>query len=101
MPTVHESDFCRLTPRAETIMLLTNAYKYLFPRSSFKEMGEYLGISKDNARRYYYGIHQLNEFRKGTYQRMRKGSNTPYTMSKEYAILVLSRLEDYKDIYRF
>lgn len=100
---VHASDFCRLTARAEVIMLLANAYKYLFPRSSFRDIAEYLGISKDNARRYYYGVHSLNEGwnGRGCYQRMRLGSHTPYEMNKQLAIKLLSEVDKYKAQYNF
>jgi hypothetical protein len=99
---VHSSDFCRLTARAEVIMLLANAYKYLFPRASFRDIAEYLDISKDNARRYYYGVHCLNESSNGrVYQRMRLGSHTPYEMNKQLAIKLLSEIDTYKAQYNF
>lgn len=99
--TTHSSDAAGFTPRAEALCLLCNSYRLLFPKSSFRDMGEYLGISTSNAWRYYYGVHSLNDsWGKGCYYRMRKGANTPL-LNRQQAIANLSMLEAYKNNFIF
>lgn len=101
MVHIHPSDSVRFTERAQIICLLTNAYKFLNPESTFREMGDHLGISEWNARRYYYGLYSLNDpWRKGCYQMCRRGASTPL-MNRVAAESVLSALPYYHLCFQF
>jgi hypothetical protein len=71
--TVHESAFCRLTERAQLWTQVLNNYMRNFPTTSLKDLAEHFGLSYTNARRYYYGIHQKNDFDLGNYSQVRYG----------------------------
>lgn len=93
---VHSTRCIKFTERAEMITLLCNCYRFLFPKSKFTDMAEYLGISKSGAHRYFYGLnHGYN------IQSMRKGSYVTIDMNKDFAIKTLSKLDQYKDEYGF
>lgn len=93
---VHSTRHINFTKRAEVITLLCNCYRFLFPKSKFTDMAEYLGISKSGAHRYFYGLnHGYN------LQTMRKGSNVIVSMNKDFAIKTLSKIDDYKKKYDF
>ena len=102
MVNVHPSDKAGFTPRAKAICLVVNAYKYLNPKATFRQMGDAIGITETNAYRYYYGIHSLNEAwnGRGCYQRVRLGASTPI-MNREYAEMVLKARKDLGYSYNF
>lgn len=93
---VHSTHGIRFTKRAEILTLVANAYKLLFPESTYTIMAEYLGISRSNAHRYYFGLnHGYN------IQSIRIGASVPIEMNKEYARKILSNLKEYKKQYNF
>ena len=100
MVSVHPSDKAGFTLRAQAICLLLNAYKYLNPKATFRQMGDAIGITETCAYRYYYGIHSLNEAwnGRGCYQRMRFGARTP-VMNKEYAEKILRNKHSFQQAY--
>ncbi len=52
---------------------MTNAYKRLYPKHSFKQMAEHFDLSETNCRRYYYGVHHFNPGSNG-YTQVRFGA---------------------------
>ncbi|MFZ9617849.1 MAG: hypothetical protein ACO29Y_05995 [Holophagaceae bacterium] len=102
MVQVHPSDKAGFTRRAQAICLLLNAYKYLNPEATFRQMGDAVGVTKTCAYRYYYGIHSLNEAwnGRGCYQRVRLGARAPL-MDKEYAEKILRNKHCFQLTYKF
>jgi len=78
-PKVHESKISGFTDHADNWMCLTNAYMKKNPNSSLKQMTEYfikkvgVSLSASSLRRYYYGVHHVNNVGRGhiPYSRMR------------------------------
>lgn len=56
---VHSSNFCRLTPEANSLIQKMN-YEVRRNELSICEAGELLGLSASNSYRYYYGCHSYN-----------------------------------------
>jgi hypothetical protein len=93
---VHSTHSIRFTKRAEVITLLANAYRRLYPNSTFTSMAEYLGISRSAAHRYYYGLnHGYNR------QSMLRGSAVTIDLDKNKAAQVLYKISDFKKKYDF
>jgi response regulator of citrate/malate metabolism len=74
---VHPENSINFTKDAKFWTEMTNVYKKFYPKHSFKQMAQHLGLSETNCRRYYYGVHHVNgqavQWRKG-YTQVRQGA---------------------------
>lgn len=73
--TVHPEKSIRFTQHAASWCQLLNSVRKYKPTATFKEMAEAFGLSETSARRYYYGMHQVNGGYFGCgYNQVRRGA---------------------------
>jgi len=78
--TVHPSESIAFTCYAQDICQLLNEYKKANPRATFAELAKHYRqtcnrwLSDTSIARYYYGCHQLNDYRRGSHTRVRFGA---------------------------
>ena len=73
MVKVHVSNSICFTSSAAQYCQMLNEYKRQNPSATFDDMATAFDLSRTNARRYYYGYHDRNEFL-NTYAEMRRGA---------------------------
>jgi len=79
---LHPSASVKFTEYAESLCFITNSYMRQYPNSSIANMVKYfqnncgIKLSEVSLRRYYYGVHHLNEYPRA-YSQVRLGASFP------------------------
>lgn len=71
---VHPENSIRFTESARVYTQIINEFKRQNPGVSFRKIAEHFSMTEVNVRRYYYGIHHLNESPKTCYSQIREGA---------------------------
>ena len=71
---VHSENSINCTTNAKFWCEMINLYKKEYPTHSFKKIAEHFKMSETNVRRYYYGIHHMNNAPHDSYTQIRQGA---------------------------
>lgn len=72
---VSDTSNVKVTDKALLMIWLANELYRL--GYTFKQIGELMNLSERTARRYYYGIHSLNQFPQKSVEQIRIGACVP------------------------